>query len=97
MAHFVPCHIEITAEEAVDPFIENCHKLHGVLKVIVSDRDPRFDGNYWQAFMRKLNTKLNMSTEGNVKLATTAVYNAQRVACARGCVEGSAMWGECAP
>ena len=45
--------------------IDNCYKLHGVPKVIVPDRDPRFVGNFisgWQSFMRKLNTKLNMST-----------------------------------
>ncbi len=43
-------------------FIDNCYKLHGVPKVIVSDTDPRFFGKFWQSFMRKLNTKLNMST-----------------------------------
>ncbi len=62
MADFVPCHKEITAEETTHLFIDNCYRLHGVPKVIVSDRDPRFVGNFWQSFMRKLNTKLNMST-----------------------------------
>jgi len=61
MAHFVPCHKEISAEEIVDPFIDNCYKLHGVPKVIVFDRDSRFVGQFRQSFMRKLNTKLNMS------------------------------------
>jgi transposase InsO family protein len=62
MAHFVPCHKEITSKDTADLFIDNYYKLHGVLKVIVSDRDPRFVGKFWQSFMRKLNTKLNMST-----------------------------------
>ena len=62
MAHFIPCHKEITAEETADLFIDYCYRLHGVPKVIVSDRDPRFVGKFWQSFMRKLNTKLNMST-----------------------------------
>jgi transposase InsO family protein len=62
MAHFVPCHKEKTSEEIIDLFIDKCYKLHGVPKVIVSDRDPRFVGKFWQSFMRKLNTKLNMST-----------------------------------
>ena len=43
-------------------FINNCYRLHGVPKVIVSDRDPKFVGKFWQTFMGKLNTKLNMST-----------------------------------
>ena len=62
MAHFAPCHKEINAEEITHLFIDNCYRLHGVPKVIVSDRDPRFVGKVWQSFMRKLNTKLNIST-----------------------------------
>jgi len=62
MAHFVPCHKEITAEESADLFISNCYKLHGVPKVIVSDRDPKIVGKFWQSFMGNLNTKLNTST-----------------------------------
>jgi hypothetical protein len=62
MAHFVPCHKEITAEESSELFVDHCYRLHGVPKVIVSDRDPKFVGKFWQCFMRELNTKLNMST-----------------------------------
>ena len=62
MAHFVPSHKEITSEDTDNLFINNCYELHVVLKVIVSDRDPRFVGKIWQSFMRKLNTKLDMST-----------------------------------
>jgi hypothetical protein len=29
MAHFVPCHKEITPEESADSFISNCYRLHG--------------------------------------------------------------------
>jgi hypothetical protein len=62
IAHFVTCHKEITTKETADLFIENCYKLHGVPKVIVSDRDPQFVGEFWQSFMTKLDTKLNTST-----------------------------------
>ena len=62
MAHFLPYDKEITREESADLFISNCYRLHGVPKVIVSDRDPKFVGKFWQTFMGKLNTKLNMST-----------------------------------
>ena len=47
MPHFVPCHKEIIAEDNADLFIDNCYKLHGVPKVIVSERDPRFVGKFW--------------------------------------------------
>jgi hypothetical protein len=62
MAHFVPCQKEITAEELADLLTSNSYRLHGVPKVIVSDRDPKFVGKFWQRFMVKLNIKLNMST-----------------------------------
>ena len=62
MAHLIPCHKEITAEESNELFIDNCYRLHGVPKVIVSDRDPKFVKKLWQSFTRKLNTKLNMNT-----------------------------------
>jgi hypothetical protein len=61
MAHFGLCHKEIIAEESADLFISNCYRLHGVPKVIVSDRDSKFVGKFWQSFMGKLNTKLNMT------------------------------------
>jgi hypothetical protein len=62
VAHFVPCHKEITTKESTNLFINNCYRLHGVPKVIVSDRDPKIDGKIWQTFIRKQNTKLNMTT-----------------------------------
>jgi hypothetical protein len=51
MAHFVPCHKEITTKELADLFINHCYRLHDVPKVIVSDRDPKFVGKFWQTFM----------------------------------------------
>jgi hypothetical protein len=62
MAHFAPCHKEITAKQATHIFIYNLYRLHGAPKVIVSDKKSRFAGKIWQSFMRKSNTKLNMST-----------------------------------
>ena len=53
MAHFVPCHKDITAEESSDLFIDHCYRLHGVPRVVVSNRDPRFVGKFWQTFMGK--------------------------------------------
>jgi len=48
MAHFVPYHTEITGEETTELFFDNCYRLHGVLKVIVSDMDPQFVGKFLQ-------------------------------------------------
>jgi hypothetical protein len=54
MAHFVPLHKEIRAEELADLFIDYCYRLHGVPRVIVSDGDPKFVGKFWQTFIAKL-------------------------------------------
>jgi hypothetical protein len=62
MAHFVPCHKEITSNESTYLFINHCFRLHGVPRVVVSKRDPKFIGKFRPTFMGKLNTKLNMST-----------------------------------
>ena len=42
-------------------FINLCYRLHGAPKVIISDKDPKFVGKFWQNFMEKLKTKFNMS------------------------------------
>ena len=42
MLHFVPCHNEIIDEESSELFIDNYYRLHGVPRVIVSDRDLNF-------------------------------------------------------
>jgi len=62
MNNVLPCHKEITSKEADSLFIDKCYKLYGVPKIILSDRDPRFVGKFWQSYMRKSNTILNMST-----------------------------------
>jgi hypothetical protein len=46
MAHFDPCHKEIIAEKSTDLFFDRCYRLHGVPRVIVSDRDSKFVGKF---------------------------------------------------
>ena len=36
--------------------------MHGILKVIISDRDPKFTGNFWRSLFERLNTMLSFST-----------------------------------
>ena len=81
IAHFVPCHKEITVEEAANLSIDNCYRLHGVPKVTISDEDTRFVGKYWQPFMKTLNAKLNMSTARHpqTKGFTERVHETNRI------------------
>ena len=37
-------------------------RLHGIPKVIISDRDSKFMGNFWKSLFKSLNTTLNFST-----------------------------------
>ena len=36
--------------------------MHGISKVIISDKDPKFTGNFWKSLFKGLDTKLNFST-----------------------------------
>lgn len=62
MAHFIPTKQTVTAPEVARLFIDNVYRLHGLPKSIVSDRDPRFTGNFWRSLFKILKTKLNMTT-----------------------------------
>ncbi len=42
--------------------VRDIFRLHGVPKSVVSDRDPRFISDMWQAFLKQLGTTLSMST-----------------------------------
>ena len=37
-------------------------RLHGIPKIIISDRDLKFTGNFWKSLFKGLNTTLNFST-----------------------------------
>ena len=37
-------------------------RLHGILKVIISNRDPQVTSNFWKYLFKGLNTTLNFST-----------------------------------
>ena len=37
-------------------------RLHGIPKMVISDRDAKFTGNFWKALFKGLDTKLNFST-----------------------------------
>ena len=65
MAHFVPCTETITGAETAKLYLQHVFKHHGMCYELVSDRDPRFSGAFWQTFWCSLGTKLMMSTARN--------------------------------
>ena len=62
MTHLIPTTIKVTGEEAARLYVDNVVKLHGVPKAIVSDRDPRFTGNFMTSLTRILGIKQRLST-----------------------------------
>jgi hypothetical protein len=62
MAHCMPCAKTVTAEENVTLIIQGVYRLHGLPRVLISDRDPKFVSGFRQSLSRRLETRLNMSS-----------------------------------
>ncbi|KAJ9534914.1 hypothetical protein QJQ45_029577 [Haematococcus lacustris] len=62
MIHTVPTTTTVSAPELAQLFFDSVFKYHGLPKVIISDRDPRFTSNFWQQLYAKTGTHLNIST-----------------------------------
>ena len=61
-AHFIPVKTTYKAINIADIFMKQIFRLHEISKVIISDRDPKFMGNFWKSLFKGLNTTLNLST-----------------------------------
>ena len=61
-SHFIPVKTTYKVANIADIFLKKIFRLHGILKVIISDRDPKFTGNFWKSLLKGLNTTLNFST-----------------------------------
>ena len=62
MAHLAAVPAAIDAEGTAKLFIDRVFRQHGLPVAIVSDRDPRFTGQFWKSIFKVLGTRLNMST-----------------------------------
>ncbi|GJP57580.1 hypothetical protein CLOP_g20993, partial [Closterium sp. NIES-67] len=62
MVHFVATTTDVSAERYAKLFVEHVFRLHGLPRVLVSDRDPRFTSRFWHKVTRTLGTKLKMSS-----------------------------------
>ena len=61
-AHFIPVKTTHKAANIAEIFMKQIFRLHGIPKLIISDRDPKFTRNLWKYLFRGLNTTLNFST-----------------------------------
>jgi hypothetical protein len=60
--HIIPCSTDCTAADVAKLVFDNVVRHWGVPASIISDRDPRFIGAFWQELWKLVGTKLNMST-----------------------------------
>lgn len=62
VAHFIPMKSTYKAVNITEIFMKEIFRLHGIPKVVISDRDAKFTGNFWKTLFKGLDTKLNFST-----------------------------------
>ena len=75
-AHFMAIKKSYSAKEIAEIFCKNIYKLHGFLKVIVSDRDAKFKGNFWKELFNHIGTYLNKSSAYHTQTnGQTKVFN----------------------
>ena len=61
-AHFFAISAHYTTTQVAELFFRDIFRLHGLPKTIVSDRDNRFMGGFWQELFRLMGTELTPST-----------------------------------
>ena len=62
-AHFCALSYSFKAITVAIAFMETIQKLHGNPKIIVSDKDPIFTGNFWTKLFSCLGTQLAHSSD----------------------------------
>jgi len=60
--HFIPIKHPFTALQIAQVFMNHVYKLHGLPKIIISDRDRVFTSAIWQQLFKLTDTKLMMSS-----------------------------------
>ena len=61
MSHLIPMTTNVKAEGVAKLYFEYIYRLHGLPKAIVSDRDTKFTGSFWQTLQKMIGTDLMMS------------------------------------
>jgi hypothetical protein len=60
--HLVPTTKKCSSEELSRLFLTHIFQYHGMPKVLISDRDPRFVSRFWRLFCQRLGCELRFST-----------------------------------
>ena len=60
--HLAPTYTSVSAEGMAELFYDTVFKHHGVPRVLISDRDPRFTSTFWKSLTSLIGTKIALST-----------------------------------
>ncbi|KAA3465914.1 reverse transcriptase [Gossypium australe] len=60
-AHFISVRIDYSLDKLAELYISEIVRLHRVLVLIISDRDPKFTSQFWKKLQEALGTRLNFS------------------------------------
>ncbi|CAN6347636.1 unnamed protein product [Urochloa humidicola] len=86
-AHFIALSHPYSAQHVVNAYMENVFKLHGLPKVMVTDRDPIFTSTVWQSMFKSLQVELHLSsayhpqTDGQTERVNQCLENYLRCMC----------------
>ena len=62
LAHFLRVRTDYSLDKLAELYIREIVWLHGILILIISDRDPRFTSRFWGKLQEALGTRLNFNT-----------------------------------
>ncbi|POM63295.1 Pol protein [Phytophthora palmivora] len=99
MYHLAPVRDKITGKQAAQLFLDSVFRYHGLPETIVSDRDPRFTGAFWDTLFQMLGTKLTVSTadhpqtDGQTERVNRVLEDMLRIVCA----EAPRFWSDQLP
>jgi hypothetical protein len=61
-AHFIPVKSTYKVINIAEIFMKEIFRLHGIPKMVISDRDVKFTSNFWKELFAGLGTNLNFNT-----------------------------------
>jgi hypothetical protein len=61
-SHFIPIKSTYKTTNITEIFMKEIFNLHGISKMVISDRDVKFTSMFWKELFAGLNTNLNFST-----------------------------------
>jgi hypothetical protein len=86
-AHFLSLSHPYTASDIAQLFLDNIFKLHGLPKVILTDRDPIFTSAVWQTMFKAMGVQLHLTsayhpqTDGQTERVNQCLENFLRCMC----------------